>query len=140
MIYLFRTGILVLDGYSTRCLFFFLKIRRPPRSTRTDTLFPYTTLFRSPPFRRRPQTAGSAPRAGRAGQHGGGDRAQPRRHQDRRLGDRPWPRRRRQRRRDRSGRNTGGRGAGTAELYREVAGAVVGGAGVAGRGAGKSVV
>src|SRR3546814_2057275 len=29
-----------------RC--FFLMIRRPPRSTRTDTLFPYTTLFRSP--------------------------------------------------------------------------------------------
>src|SRR3546814_3856144 len=29
-------------------LFFFLMIRRPPRSTRTDTLFPYTTLFRSP--------------------------------------------------------------------------------------------
>src|SRR3546814_3300438 len=28
------------------CLFF-LMIRRPPRSTRTDTLFPYTTLFRS---------------------------------------------------------------------------------------------
>src|SRR3546814_19434507 len=26
---------------------FFLSIRRPPRSTRTDTLFPYTTLFRS---------------------------------------------------------------------------------------------
>src|SRR3546814_6572558 len=26
-------------------------IRRPPRSTRTDTLFPYTTLFRSPPRR-----------------------------------------------------------------------------------------
>src|SRR3546814_12375304 len=26
---------------------FFLRIRRPPRSTRTDTLFPYTTLFRS---------------------------------------------------------------------------------------------
>src|SRR3546814_5366181 len=33
---------------SGRCdLFFFLIIRRPPRSTRTDTLFPYTTLFRS---------------------------------------------------------------------------------------------
>src|SRR3546814_1163706 len=38
--------------------FFFLMIRRPPRSTRTDTLFPYTTLFRSslsfrfPPGRR----------------------------------------------------------------------------------------
>src|SRR3546814_14571350 len=31
------------------CFFsvFFLMIRRPPRSTRTDTLFPYTTLFRS---------------------------------------------------------------------------------------------
>src|SRR3546814_2802793 len=30
-------------------------IRRPPRSTRTDTLFPYTTLFRSP---RRPRRGG----------------------------------------------------------------------------------
>src|SRR3546814_6647328 len=29
------------------CCVFFLMIRRPPRSTRTDTLFPYTTLFRS---------------------------------------------------------------------------------------------
>src|SRR3546814_13592061 len=29
------------------CMFCFLMIRRPPRSTRTDTLFPYTTLFRS---------------------------------------------------------------------------------------------
>src|SRR3546814_5406735 len=29
------------------CFLFFLMIRRPPRSTRTDTLFPYTTLFRS---------------------------------------------------------------------------------------------
>src|SRR3546814_17748361 len=29
------------------CYFFCLMIRRPPRSTRTDTLFPYTTLFRS---------------------------------------------------------------------------------------------
>src|SRR3546814_6273735 len=28
-------------------IFFFLMRRRPPRSTRTDTLFPYTTLFRS---------------------------------------------------------------------------------------------
>src|SRR3546814_13544135 len=28
-------------------MFFFLMIRRPPRSTRTDTLFPYTTLSRS---------------------------------------------------------------------------------------------
>src|SRR3546814_1103090 len=30
-------------------MFFFLMKRRPPRSTRTDTLFPYTTLFRSLP-------------------------------------------------------------------------------------------
>src|SRR3546814_6846294 len=37
-------------------LFFFLRIRRPPRSTRTDTLFPYTTLFRS-----RPRPASPAP-------------------------------------------------------------------------------
>src|SRR3546814_10493160 len=34
------------------CLFF-LMIRRPPRSTRTDTLLPYTTLFRSGADRRR---------------------------------------------------------------------------------------
>src|SRR3546814_11382243 len=37
--------------YTVLCIlllsFFFLMIRRPPRSTRTDTLFPYTTLFRS---------------------------------------------------------------------------------------------
>src|SRR3546814_4439760 len=34
--------------YTSLCFFFFfLMIRRPPRSTRTDTLFPYTTLFRS---------------------------------------------------------------------------------------------
>src|SRR3546814_11131765 len=32
---------------SDHWFFFFLMIRRPPRSTRTDTLFPYTTLFRS---------------------------------------------------------------------------------------------
>src|SRR3546814_20228520 len=32
---------------------FFLMIRRQPRSTRTDTLFPYTTLFRSPRYRAR---------------------------------------------------------------------------------------
>src|SRR3546814_11318605 len=36
------------DILDTFC-FFFLMIRRPPRSTRTDTLFPYTTLFRSYP-------------------------------------------------------------------------------------------
>src|SRR3546814_19530336 len=37
----------MVDEYLCIALFFFLMIRRPPRSTRTDTLFPYTTLFRS---------------------------------------------------------------------------------------------
>src|SRR3546814_1909364 len=40
--------------------FFFLMIRRPPRSTRTDTLFPYTTLFRSRSRRDREGTAAVA--------------------------------------------------------------------------------
>src|SRR3546814_15664390 len=35
------------DRIRSAYIFFFLMIRRPPRSTRTDTLFPYTTLFRS---------------------------------------------------------------------------------------------
>src|SRR3546814_14939379 len=40
--------IYLVDYYMSFVLFFlFLMIRRPPRSTRTDTLFPYTTLFRS---------------------------------------------------------------------------------------------
>src|SRR3546814_12446893 len=38
-------------------IFFFLMIRRPPRSTRTDTLFPYTTLVRSAIRRRRNRRA-----------------------------------------------------------------------------------
>src|SRR3546814_5615116 len=39
---------------------FFLMIRRPPGSTRTHTLFPYTTLFRSPRRRfRRPDRRGA---------------------------------------------------------------------------------
>src|SRR3546814_17893187 len=33
------------------CLFVFVMIPRPPISTLTDTLFPYTTLFQSPPAR-----------------------------------------------------------------------------------------
>src|SRR3546814_18353799 len=44
---------------------FFLMIRRPPRSTRTDTLFPYTTLFRS--ARARVRRAGARERAQMAG-------------------------------------------------------------------------
>src|SRR3546814_12317776 len=57
-------------------LFFFLMIRRPPRSTRTDTLFPYTTLFRSVGRRRHParvaqagQTRAVRGRAGLAAGH-----------------------------------------------------------------------
>src|SRR3546814_6330385 len=37
--------------------------RRPPRSTRTDTLFPYTTLFRSASRRRHVRLRGGAPRS-----------------------------------------------------------------------------
>src|SRR3546814_15403449 len=47
---------------------FFLMIRRPPRSTRTDTLVPYTTLFRSWPWRKDDRAAG-----GRAVRAAGGD-------------------------------------------------------------------
>src|SRR3546814_1424128 len=62
-----------------------LMIRRPPRSTRTDTLFPYTTLVRSAAARRRRVRDGAAvrrapvharrpPRPARA--LGGGDRSE----------------------------------------------------------------
>src|SRR3546814_17284213 len=44
MLFLFMT---VFRWCRIHLVFFFLMIRRPPRSTRTDTLFPYTTLFRS---------------------------------------------------------------------------------------------
>src|SRR3546814_7276527 len=40
----------------------FLRIRRPPRSTRTDTLFPYTTLFRSHRHRVPPPSHAPRPR------------------------------------------------------------------------------
>src|SRR3546814_20620335 len=39
-------SLLCRQGCTCICIFF-LMVRRPPRSTRTDTLFPYTTLFRS---------------------------------------------------------------------------------------------
>src|SRR3546814_14876946 len=42
---------------SVSCIFFFLIIPPPPRSTRTDTLFPYTTLFRSGYFLAGPPAA-----------------------------------------------------------------------------------
>src|SRR3546814_1636760 len=49
--------------------FCFLMIRRPPRSTRTDTLFPYTTLFRSSP------TSRDGPRRGFGRTHPNGSRS-----------------------------------------------------------------
>src|SRR3546814_12277768 len=64
--------------YST--YFFFVILRRPPRSTRTDTLFPYTTLFRStwpssptserPPHRSTDSATLAAWRAGSGGDGG----------------------------------------------------------------------
>src|SRR3546814_12469177 len=47
VIVLFECLMVIGSGLAFVMLFFFLMIRRPPRSTRTDTLFPYTTLFRS---------------------------------------------------------------------------------------------
>src|SRR3546814_9808713 len=56
-------GYMSLDILVFLSFFFFLMIRRPPRSTRTDTLFPYTTLFRSRALRagRRPAAAIQTP-------------------------------------------------------------------------------
>src|SRR3546814_3189368 len=51
-------------------VFFFLMIRRPPRSTRTDTLFPYTTLFRSPQREPEPRTRLPARRDAQPGDGG----------------------------------------------------------------------
>src|SRR3546814_8362048 len=63
-------------------------IRRPPRSTRTDTLFPYTTLFRSPEGR---EPAGER-RPPRAHHHGVGTDAVADDHRDRvRTADQPAP-------------------------------------------------
>src|SRR3546814_4972820 len=47
-------------SYHGITVFLFLMIRRPPRSTRTDTLFPYTTLFRSRLHLVRQRTTASA--------------------------------------------------------------------------------
>src|SRR3546814_20136656 len=46
MLYVWSRLIILCQSDSCSIVFF-LMIRRPPRSTRTDTLFPYTTLFRS---------------------------------------------------------------------------------------------
>src|SRR3546814_20500862 len=56
--------------------FVFLMIRRPPRSTRTDTLFPYTTLFRSLGAQGRPGIGAGGPEppgAAAGGQQGDGN-------------------------------------------------------------------
>src|SRR3546814_4967039 len=60
------------------CFFFFLMIRRPPRSKRTDTLFPYTTLFRSEGEEGEDRPRGAALRSRGARRTSRG--AQPRRH------------------------------------------------------------
>src|SRR3546814_18326870 len=60
--------------YYVLFVYFFLMVRRPPRSTRTDTLFPYTTLFRSlaraAADRERRQQVVVGPAAGLGGQLG----------------------------------------------------------------------
>src|SRR3546814_15971220 len=70
--------IMVISSTVQVCLVIcFLMIRRPPRSTRTDTLFPYTTLFRScapvfhcQPARRRAPTLQQFIADREAGHHG----------------------------------------------------------------------
>src|SRR5213596_4037678 len=61
---------------SSSFIFFFLMIRRPPRSTQDRTLFPYTTLFRSPTASPRPRPPDArrsrvrrAPRRARSEEH-----------------------------------------------------------------------
>src|SRR3546814_4364898 len=50
-----------MSSYLDIVVLFVLMIRRPPRSTRTDTLFPSTTLFRSGAFARGPLRASRRP-------------------------------------------------------------------------------
>src|SRR3546814_18748332 len=59
MYFLFECYVYVVFFDALFFSFFFLMIRRPPRSTRTDTLFPYTTLFRSSAGRRIRRLPGS---------------------------------------------------------------------------------
>src|SRR3546814_996918 len=60
-------------------ILFCLMRRRPPRSTRTDTLFPYTTLFRSHcALLMSSSTAGRAPRQSRAKSTSSGSNCRPR--------------------------------------------------------------
>src|SRR5881397_4237962 len=58
--------------FAANAFFFFLMRRRPPRSTRLNTLFPYTTLFRSVcQHVRRPHGAGDDPPVHLPGRQGG---------------------------------------------------------------------
>src|SRR3546814_15567648 len=69
MMVISNTAIRVIFYNVVRFVFFFLMIRRPPRSTRTATLFPYTTLFRSAdhaPQRDPPEDARDPGRRGRS--------------------------------------------------------------------------
>src|SRR3546814_5771820 len=59
-------------------LIFFLMIRRPPRSTRTDTLVPYTTRVRSPVLAGRHRHPGRRPRLGPGRRAGGPAQRRPR--------------------------------------------------------------
>src|SRR3546814_9148214 len=74
---------------------FFLMIRRPPRSTRTDTLFPYTTLFRSSLGRRHcrssPARGPPPPRSWPDWRTGSPDRDCPAARRDRRHAHAPTP-------------------------------------------------
>src|SRR3546814_17492146 len=67
-------------------VFVFLLSRRPPRATRTDTLFPYPTLFRSVTDRQDPRARQSRPRAA-SGQQDGPQQARARGLASRRT---PW--------------------------------------------------
>src|SRR3546814_8928536 len=69
--------------WSCLVLFVLLRIRRPPRSTRTDTLVPYTTLFRSPdrlhPHPPAPAAGGPRHRGDASGVHRAGGQERPHR-------------------------------------------------------------
>src|SRR3546814_18335578 len=62
-----RCYVSMVCGLFSLLFFFFLMIRRPPRSTRTDTLFPYTTLFRSQVAGTEGEDVAHAEREGREG-------------------------------------------------------------------------
>src|SRR3546814_19201033 len=81
----------ILSVVSYSCYLFFLMIRRPPRSTRTDTLFPSTTLFLSVGQPRH----GEPELRGRDRWHADLHRRRRRRHRHQRRGRRHAVRRRR---------------------------------------------